>query len=124
MEVLQPPPGLFLDSEAGHSEWLAVAKQLPSWVVEPDGARGSEGQQPGRVQHHRHMVPFPTDGSRPVRHDSEIGDGRVPVEVLHGIANQHDVVCEETHDPVEVVCGQALLKLRQDTAGAGLGDPR
>jgi hypothetical protein len=44
-------------------------------------------------------------------------------KVLLGIANQHDIFCEEIDHPVEVVRGEALFKLGQHTAGAPLGIP-
>lgn len=83
--------------------------------------RSTKREQPGLVQHHRDTVPFPTHSWRHIRHEPEIRHRRVPIEVLLGIADQHDVFCEEIYDLVEVVRGEALFKLGKHSAGAPLG---
>jgi len=90
VEVLQSPLTPLLYSQAGHPEWLSFAHQLPRRVVKSHRASSGERQRPRLVQHHRHTVPFPTDGRRHVRHQLEIGDRRGTVEVLLGIADQHN----------------------------------
>src|ERR1700683_311532 len=105
VEVLQSPLTLLFYSEAGHPEWLSFAHQLPRRVIKPHRASSGARQQPRCVQHHRHPVPFPTDGWRHVRHQLEIGDRRGTIEVLLAIAYQHNIVSEESDHLVEIVGG-------------------
>jgi hypothetical protein len=101
VEVLQSPLTLFLHRKAGHPEWLSFAHQLPHRVISQQRRMTAAQARPSPPPH----GPIPNGRLASCRHQLGIGDGRGTIEVLLGIADQHNVVGEEGDYLIDIVGG-------------------